>query len=115
MPAVAAVPPDAHSLAGLPIGYIVANGVDYAGDFMSWNARVRDARVLSLDRERIRVTNAACLDSNSNIPTRWRRQLSFDNLQFFGLTHLDGAIGFRCHCLFLNGIGGALRLVSVSI
>jgi hypothetical protein len=45
---VAAVPSDTYALAGLPVGNVGADGIDTAGDFVSGNARILDARPVAL-------------------------------------------------------------------
>ena len=62
MPAIAAVPADAHALAGLPVGDAGADRIDHPGHFMTGDAGVAELPDKSLLGERIAVADAACQD-----------------------------------------------------
>ena len=81
MTTITPIPPNADTLANLPSGNIFANRVDHAGDFMSWNARVRETGKVSFDGKRIGVTNATCIDSNSDQSGLGRREFTLDEFQ----------------------------------
>src|SRR5262249_32790047 len=61
MPAVAAVPADAHALAGLPVGAPGAARADHPGHLMPGHTRVLDSGVRPLLEVRIAVADAARL------------------------------------------------------
>ena len=73
IPAIAAVPADAHPLARLPAGDAGADRVDHPGHLMAGNPRVLNSREQPLLRERIAVADAASLHLDPHRPgTRLR-------------------------------------------
>jgi hypothetical protein len=85
------VPSDSDPLAGLPVAYVGADGVDATGDLMSGNARVLDARPMTLFYERIAVADPAGFDLNADLVSSRIGNISFDKFEITaGLADLDG-------------------------
>jgi hypothetical protein len=59
MPAIAAVPADAHPLAGLPVGDARPNPIDHSGHFVTGDPGVLKSRIRSFPGEGIAVADAA--------------------------------------------------------
>jgi hypothetical protein len=64
---MAAVPSDSHALAGFPVSDVGSDGVDAAGDFVSGDAWILDARPMAFLYERVAVADAAGFDFNSDL------------------------------------------------
>jgi hypothetical protein len=64
---MAAVPPDSDALAGFPVGNVGTDGVDAAGDFVSGNAWILEARPMAFLYERVAVADAAGFDFNPDL------------------------------------------------
>src|SRR4051812_10843294 len=97
MTTVTAVPADAHALAGFPLRYVSADGVDEAGNFVARDTRVGQAGEVPFVRERIGMADAAGLDPDSHRASRWIDEFALNEFQLAGLGDLDGAIRFSCH------------------
>ena len=64
---MAAVPAEAHTLAGLKERHIGTDGVDDPGNFMAGNARILDAGPMTQLGKRIAMADAAGLNANANV------------------------------------------------
>src|SRR6266849_9827986 len=62
-----AVPADSNPLAFLPFLHARAQLVDHAGHFVSWDARVRNAREKAFLGDHIAVTDSTGLDADSHV------------------------------------------------
>src|SRR5438105_5672574 len=99
--AVAAVPTDAHALAGLPSGHPGPDGVDASGDLVPGHARqLEPGEGASLDH-RVAVTDATCLDLDADLSRSRLGDLPVHQLERCpGLRNLDGLHGrHRSSCL----------------
>src|SRR5579864_6066242 len=85
--AMPAVPPDSDALPYFPAENSRADGIDHAGDFVSWNARVRDARPRTFLGVFIAVADAAGLHFDAH-----RTRNEFWNFAFH---QLKGSLGSR--------------------
>jgi hypothetical protein len=95
------MPTDSDALAGFPVGYVGAHGVDAAGNFVSGNARVLDAGPLAFFHQRIAVADAASLDSNPDLAAAGLGNVSLDEFEFAaGFGDLDDL--HAGHNLFLS-------------
>ena len=74
---VAAVPSDSDALAGLPVGYVSADGVDAAGDFVSRNAGILKAGPLAFLGQRIAVADTAGFNLNPDLAGGRARECFF--------------------------------------
>jgi hypothetical protein len=95
--AMAAEEADPHSLAELPGRHALAEGINFADHFMARNAGVADVGSEALDGEGVRMTDAARLDPNADVPRPGHRQFPLHHFQAGGLGHLNGTIGCHCH------------------
>ena len=66
-PAVPAEVPDTDALADLPVRHPRSEGVNASDRFMPGNAREFGIGQQSLDRERVRVTDATSLDADASL------------------------------------------------
>jgi hypothetical protein len=90
--AVAAVPADADALPHLPAFYTRAGRIDHAGDFVSGNARVGDARPRAFLGVNVAVTDAAGLHLDAYVARTRLWHFAFDELKFaMGVGDLNGA------------------------
>jgi hypothetical protein len=97
---MATVPAHAYALARFPVGYIGADGVDAAGDFVSGNAWILEAGPLSFLYERVAVADAAGFDFDPDLGAAWVGDVSLDEFEITaGLADLD-CLHFR-HGSFL--------------
>jgi hypothetical protein len=97
-----AVPSDADALAGFPVCYISADGIDAAGDFVSGNARVLDTGPITFLHEHIAVADAAGLDFDPNLVACGIGNVSFDKFEITaGLADLD-SFHFRHNFFLMN-------------
>src|SRR5882762_5565492 len=98
-----AVPSDADALAGLPVRYVGADGVDAAGDLVSGNARILDAGPIAFLYERVAVADAAGLDFDPDLVAGGIGNVSLDEFEITaGLADLD-SFHFR-HDFFLMNL-----------
>jgi hypothetical protein len=75
------MPADTDTLAGFPLGYAGADGIDNANNFVARDARILQAGPKTVFDKRVTVANTTCLDSDSH-PTGTRlRNLTFNNLK----------------------------------
>ena len=88
---MAAQEADADTLADLPTRNACAKGVDLADHFMARNAGKAEAGKETLDGKAVRVTDAARLDTNPDLPRWGRRQLPLHEFQTARLAYLNGA------------------------
>src|SRR5262249_23698511 len=99
--AIAAEKADPHPLAELPGRHALAEGIDLADHFMAGNAGIADVGREAIDGEGVRMTNAARLDTNPDLPRLGRRQFPLHHFQAARLGHLNGAISL-CHVRLLR-------------
>src|SRR5208282_4534041 len=84
------VPSDSDALAGFPVGNVSADGVDAAGDFVSGNARILDARPIAFLDQRIAVADATGFNFNSDLTAAGFGNVSFDEFEISaGFADLD--------------------------
>jgi hypothetical protein len=87
---MAAVPSDADALAGFPVGDFRADSVDAAGDLVSGNAWILDARPMAFFYEDVAVADAAGFDFNPDLAATGVRNVSFDEFEIAaGFADLD--------------------------
>ncbi len=92
MAAVSPMPADACALASLPADDIRPHGVDNAGNFVAWDARILNSREQSHHSEGIAVANATCLHFDADFVAS--RLWNFALYQFqrgIWLTYLHGS------------------------
>jgi hypothetical protein len=75
------MPAYAHALAHFPGLDAISQGVDYAGDFMTGDARILDTRPTPFFREKIAVTNPAGFDAKPNLARTWLGDLPLHDLK----------------------------------
>jgi hypothetical protein len=101
---MAAVPSDADALAGFPVRNVGADSVDAAGDFVSGNAWILDARPMAFFCESVAVADAAGFDFNPDLGAAGFGNISFDEFEITsGFADLD-SLHFR-HSFFLMNSG----------
>jgi hypothetical protein len=84
------VPSDADTLAGFPVGYVGADGVDAAGDFVSGNAWILEPGPMAFLYQRIAVADPAGFDFDSDLAAGGFGDVSFDEFEITaGLADLD--------------------------
>jgi hypothetical protein len=87
---MAAVPAHADALAGFPVGHVGAHGINAAGDFVSGNARILDARPVAFLDECVAVANAAGFDFDPDLAASGLGNASLDEFEITaGLADLD--------------------------
>src|SRR5260370_27458100 len=64
---MAAVPSHSYALAGFPVGYVGADGVDAAGDLVSGNARILEAWPIAFLYQHVAVADAAGFDFDPDL------------------------------------------------
>src|ERR1700693_4711490 len=112
MATLACGPTYTYPLSHLPFSDIIAYCVDDSCDLVARNPWVLNTREYSLFRRRIAVTDAACLDLDTDFPSTRFGNISFYGLQRpFRLGHL-----YRTHILFttysyLESFGGHIHKV----
>src|SRR5262245_19572824 len=75
------MPADTDPLAWRPTDNSFPNGINSAGDFVAWNARVLNSGPVAFLHQRIAVANAARRDFNSNSSWRQLRYWPLDKLK----------------------------------
>jgi hypothetical protein len=78
---VASVPAETDALAGLEEGYIGADGVDDASDFVAGGARELKAGPVAFLGERVRVADAAGVYADANVAGAGIGEFFFDELE----------------------------------
>src|SRR5579864_3131776 len=87
-----AMPAYTDALSYFPAGNSRADGIDHAGDFVSWNARVRDARPRTFLGVFIAVADAAGLHFDAHRTRNRFRNFAFHQLKRpLGVQDLNGA------------------------
>src|SRR5262249_56522214 len=81
LPAIAAVPANAHMIARRPAAQAGADGIDDAGHLVTGDARILDSRKNSLFDDRIAVADAAGLDFDPEPSRRRLRDPPFDDFE----------------------------------
>ena len=81
MAAMAAVSTDADALAGFPFGHVRSECIDHAGDLVSWDTGVTNARPASFHGERVTVTNPAGLNFDADMTGTGLRNIAFHHLE----------------------------------
>ena len=76
-----AMPTHADALPRLPVGDVSAHSVDAAGDFVSGNARILQARPLAFFHNCIAVANAAGFDFDTDLVAARLGDISFDEFK----------------------------------
>jgi hypothetical protein len=93
---VATVPSDSDAIAGLPIRDAIANGVNTTSDFVSWDARILQARPMPFLYQHITVANAASFHPHPDLPGTRLGNLAFDQFEIpAGFTNLSDS---HCAC-----------------
>jgi hypothetical protein len=78
---VAAVPAQAHALAGLEERHIGGNRIYHPGNLMAGNARIGNAGKSAELCNGIAVANSAGLDADAHLPRTWLRKLFLYHLK----------------------------------
>src|SRR2546423_1694582 len=117
VPAVAAVPADADTLPLGPVRDARADRVNDSRDFMSRHARVLNARIAALFRQRVAVADAAGLDLDAHLSGNRLRDFALDEfkravrLTDLHDTHLRHSSSRRIHIL-LTGWSSTGRAIA---
>jgi hypothetical protein len=75
------MPADTDALSLLPRGDAWAHFIDYAGDFVSWNAGVLNAGPSAFFREHVAVADATSLHLDANLSSLGLRNLALDDFE----------------------------------
>jgi hypothetical protein len=87
---MAAMPSHADALAGLPLSYVRADGIDSSGNFVAGDAGILKARPASFLYDRIAVADAAGLDFDAHLAATGLGRRPFDNFKIStGFADLD--------------------------
>ncbi len=99
---MAAVPSHSYALAGFPVGYVGADGVDAAGDFVSGNAWILEAGPIAFLYQHVAVADAAGFDFDPDLVAGGLGDVSFDEFEITtGFADLD-SFHFRHSCFLIN-------------
>ena len=79
--AVAAVPAHADALAGLPLSYVGADGVDASGNLVAGDARILKARPAAFLHDRVAVADAAGFDFDAHLAAAGFGRGAFDDFE----------------------------------